>query len=73
MLFPLEALALFVDPATFIAELHAAAALHVVAALSFLDPDLAEGALLELGPLHEFFKRLILFFRVDAQLVLLTR
>ena len=44
----------------------------MVAALSFLDPDLAEWALLELGPLHEFFKLLILFFWLDAQLVLLT-
>ena len=71
-MFILVALALFVDAATLIAELHATSALHVVAALSFLDPDLAEGALLELGPLHEFFKRLILFFGLDAQLVLLT-
>ena len=68
----MAALALFVDAATLIAEFHAASALHVIAALSFLDPDLAEGTLLELGPLHEFFKRLILFFRLDAQLVLLT-
>jgi len=71
-LFILVTLTLFVDAATLITELHAASALHVVAALSFLDPDLAEGALLELGPLHEFFKCLILFFRLDAQLILLT-
>jgi hypothetical protein len=71
-LFILVTLALFVDTATLIAELLAASALHVVAALSFLDPDLAEGALLEFGPLHEFFKRFILFLGLDAQLVLLT-
>jgi hypothetical protein len=68
-LFILVALALFVDAATLIAELHAAPALHVIAALSFLDPDLAKGTLLELGTLHKFFKLVILFFWLDAQLV----
>ena len=72
LFFPLVALTLFVDPATLIAELHAASTLHVVAALRLLDPDLAEGALLELRPLHELFKSLILFFRLNAHLVLLT-
>ncbi len=45
----LWALALPVDPAAGIAELLAASALHVIAALCSLYPDLAEGALLEFG------------------------
>ena len=71
-MFILVALALFVDASTLIAEFHATSALHVIAALSFLNPDLAGGTLLELGPLHEFFESLILFFWLDAQLILLA-
>jgi hypothetical protein len=58
--FPLATLALIVDPTACIAELHSASALHVVAALRFLHPELALGALLVFGPTDKLFEGFLL-------------
>ena len=68
----LTASTLAIDAAAGIAELLAASALHVIAALRFLDPVLAEGALLVFGALNEFFECLFIKVRVLAHLVLLA-
>ena len=73
MLLVLVARALFVLTTTCIAELAATSALHVVAPLGLLDPDLAFGALLELSALGVALEGLILVARILALLVLLTR
>jgi hypothetical protein len=57
---PLAANALIVSPAAGIAELHYASALHVVAALRFLHPELRSGALLEFGSADELFEGFLL-------------
>ena len=61
-----------VDPTACIAELLATSASHVIAALGFLHPVLAEGALLVFGALNEFFECLLIEIRVLACLVLLA-
>ena len=58
--FPLAALAVVVDPPAGIAEFHSTSALHVVAALRFLHPELALGTLLEFGPAYELFEGFLL-------------
>jgi hypothetical protein len=58
--FPLAALAVIVNPAACIAELHSASAFHVVAALRFLYPELALRALLVFGPTDELFEGFLL-------------
>ena len=73
MLLAFVARALFVFAATCIAELAATPALHVVAPLGLLDPDLAFGALLELSTLGVALEGLVLVARILALLVLLTR
>ena len=72
LLLTLVARALFVFATTCIAELTATSALHVVAALRFLDPHLALGALLEFGALRIALEGLILVAWIPAILVLLT-
>ena len=68
----LTASTLAIDAAAGIAELLAASALHVIAALRFLDPVLTEGTLLVFGALNEFFECLFIEVRVLAHLVLLA-
>jgi hypothetical protein len=58
--FPIAALAVIVNPAAGIAELHSASALHVVAALRFLYPELAFGALLVFGSSDKLFEGFLL-------------
>ena len=61
-----------IDAAAGIAELLAASALHVIAALRFLDPVLTEGTLLVFGALNEVFECLFIEVRVLAHLILLA-
>jgi hypothetical protein len=66
----LVALALLVYAAACIAEFLAASALHVIAALWFLHPDIAEGALLVLGAADELFEGFLILVRAFLLLVL---
>jgi len=54
---------LLVDAAAGIAEFFAASALHVIASLRFLHPDIAEGALLVLGAADELFEGFLILVR----------
>jgi hypothetical protein len=63
---------LFVDTAACIAEFLTASALHVIAALGFLHPDIAEGALLVLGAADELFEGFLILVRAFLFLVLGT-
>ena len=56
-----------------IAELFATPAAHVVTTLSFLDPEIAEGALLVLSAAHELLEGLIVLVWVSANLEFIAR
>jgi hypothetical protein len=71
--FLLAALAVIVNPAAGIAELHTASALHVVAALRFFDPEFAFGALLEFGSADKLLEGFLLAIYVLVRLVLSAR
>jgi hypothetical protein len=69
----IDARAFLIDATALVTELLVASASHVVAALGLLDPELAEGALLELGAPYELVELPItVFFRLQVLELLAT-
>jgi hypothetical protein len=61
-----------VNTTTFVAEVFAASALHMVAALGFPDPEFAKRAHFILGTFHKLQKCLFILVRVSLSLILIA-